>query len=231
MNKLWIFGDSFSEPFSKLSKIRNWKDSYLEWKGYIPKSYGEIVSEKFSLIHKNESLGGADNYTILDIVCHNLNKIQKNDIVIVGWSDTLRFRIASNENSFKTIRAGDLKNPLNKKELNHYIDLSDNTLEEILINRDNLVYINELNNYIQLLNHLFKENKIIHWSPFRLYKKGLNTTLKSDLFYESIKIETNNAIDDKHFSENGHLLLANQLIDIINQYDFYKKNNDTKSFL
>ena len=43
MNKLWVFGDSFSEPFSKVKQVP-WKIEYIQWKGYMPKCYGEIIS-------------------------------------------------------------------------------------------------------------------------------------------------------------------------------------------
>jgi hypothetical protein len=59
----------------------------------------------------------------------------------------------------------------------------------------------------------------------------LNTTLKTLTKYETIKDETNDFISDLHFGENGHKVLSEQLIDIINNYNFYKLKNISNSFI
>ena len=223
MNKLWTFGDSFTESFTKKYA---WKDEYLNWKGYTPNVYGEIISDKLKLQNINLSIGGADNYTILDSIISVLNRIDTNDIIIIGWSSTIRFRVANKANTFDTIRQNELFEKFKSNK-----DLSNSTLEEICINRDNHSYINELNNYIKLLNFSFNNNKIIHWSPFAQDRQGLNTTLKTLTKYETIKDETNDFISNLHFGENGHKVLSEQLIDIINNYNFYKLKNISNSFI
>ena len=47
MNKLWVFGDSFSAPFSKIMDTTGfgYRSKYNKWKGYISKSYGDIISD------------------------------------------------------------------------------------------------------------------------------------------------------------------------------------------
>lgn len=228
MNKLWVFGDSYSEPFYRNAK---WRIPYLEWKGYMPKYYGEMVAVNCNLFHINNAIGGTDNYTILDTIIHNLDKIEKEDVIIIGWSNTIRFRVVGVENSFHTIRPGSLGYVLDSNKNNQNINLSDETLIELSINRDNQIYINELNNYIKLLNHTFKDNKIIHWSPFSQHKYGLNTTLKNLVDYESVRVETNGLVDDGHFSSNAHIVLAEEFTDIINNYNFFNKRSVSKSFL
>lgn len=94
MNKLWVFGDSYSEPFSRIGTMQ-WKIDYINWKGYTPKCYGEILSDKLKLKHINLAIGGADNYTILDSIVSVLNTIDSTDIIIIGWSHTARFRVVS----------------------------------------------------------------------------------------------------------------------------------------
>ena len=46
MKTLWVFGDSFSNPFV-IEGSDTWKTKYIEYKGYVPKIFGDIVSEKF----------------------------------------------------------------------------------------------------------------------------------------------------------------------------------------
>jgi hypothetical protein len=215
MNKLWVFGDSFSEPFSKINPMQ-WKMDYINWKGYIPKYYGEIASDKLQLKHINLAIGGADNYTILDSIVSVLNAINTNDIVIIGWSQTTRFRVVTKTNYFHTIIPTSLNTAIKSKK----IELSDSTLVEMAVNRDTLLYIDELNNYIKLLNFAFPKNKIIHWSPFRQDEQGLLTTQPSLKGLQVVSNETNGVIDDYHFSEDAHFELAEKFIDIIDNYQW-----------
>lgn len=229
MNKLWVFGDSYSVPFYKTESIKNgWKPLYNEWKGYVSKSYGELVSKELNISHFNLSVSGLDNYTILDNIISSLNKIEEKDIIIIGWSHSGRFRLADSNNLFKSI--------LSKKPdigySNEFDNICKKTIEEITINRLNSAYIYELNNYIKLLNFTFSKNIIIHWSPFKQDKDGLNVTLPTKLYnYETVREETNGEIDDGHFSENAHKFLSEQFIEIINDYDSYKPNILLNSFL
>jgi hypothetical protein len=233
MGKLWIFGDSFSEPFDKVSYKNiqshkpNWKTNYNEWKGYIPNYYADFIAKEFNLIVTNNALGGSDNYTIFDSLIRNLHLINDDDVIIIGWSSTLRFRFATTHNAFLTIRPGNLEHTLKINRREKFIDLSDNTLIEVGTNRDNSIYINELNNYIQLLNFAFKYNKIIHWSPFLEESKGLNTSISlmdTDYKIERIRQETNGLIDDGHFSESTHEVVGKKIINAINDYDLNKSN-------
>jgi len=224
MNKLWVFGDSFSAT-NKRNIIEKWRKLYIKWKGYTPNVWCEFLNDSLQLKLHNLSISATDNYTIFDSIIHSLEKINKDDVIIIGWSNTIRFRVVGVENSFKTIRPHSLSfiTKLNKYTKN--IDLSDKALQEISLNRDSVAYINELNNYIKLLNFSFNGNKIIHWSPFSQDTQGLNTNLKTSVKYELIKDETNGFIDDGHFSENAHKVLSEQLIDIIDNYNFTKLSN------
>jgi hypothetical protein len=226
MNKLWVFGDSYSEPFSKIHKSF-WKRPYQQWKGYTPKCYGEVIADTLKLKHTNLAIGGADNYTILDSIIDVLYNINTEDIIIIGWSNISRCRVVNVNNTFTTIKAGDLKSE-NKSKIKTYslVDLKYETLIELFINRDSLRYIDELNNYIKLINFSFPNNKIIHWSPFYLEAKGLNTTFTPPIRYESVAAETNKFIDDYHYSENGHLEIAKNIINAIDNYktDKFKTN-------
>jgi hypothetical protein len=214
MNKLWVFGDSFSEPFSK--GIPKWKNDYTKWKGYVPKCYGEIVADELKLVHMNRAIGGTDNYTIFDSIIDVINSISEKDIIIIGWSSTTRFRIVNNDNLFVTIRPGfiDDTNYFGKSKT----PISESSLLELIVNRDSSNYIDELNNYIKLINFSFPNNKIIHWSPFPLDKNGLNVTFPYSNKYETISKESAGLVIDAHYGENGHLELSKTIIDVIDSY-------------
>ena len=195
--KLYIFGDSFSAGFSFES---NWTDPYVNWKGYTPKGFGEIISQKLNLELINLSENALDNYSILQKFCDNEKNIKKNDLVIIGWSSPLRFRLVSKD--WITILPNYDK--FSTKEIDK-TKISESTLIEILLNRDDIRYCNEVNSWIKLLNNLDKN--IIHWTPFdqRLDCMFLNK-------FETIVTETNGKLNDWHFSENGHKQLSDLFI-------------------
>ena len=153
MNKLWVFGDSFSEPFSKIMDTTGfgYRSKYNKWKGYISKSYGDIISEKLNLLHFNKAGGGNDNYTIFDTIIDSLDSISENDIVIVGWTSTLRFRLIDRLNNFNTIRPSDLDTFSTLNHTYEYDNISITTINEMLINRDNELYQYELNRFIKIV--------------------------------------------------------------------------------
>lgn len=195
--KLYIFGDSFSAGFSFES---NWTNPYVNWKGYTPKGFGEIISQKLNLELINLSENASDNYSILQKFCDNEKNIKKNDLVIIGWSSPLRFRLVSKD--WITILPNHDK--FSTKEIDK-TKISESTLIEILLNRDDIRYCNEVNSWIKLLNNLDKN--IIHWTPFdqRLDCMFLNK-------FETIFTESNGELNDWHFSENGHIQLSDLFI-------------------
>lgn len=195
--KLYIFGDSFSAGFSFES---NWTNNYVNWKGYTPQGFGEILSQKLNLELINLSENASDNYSILQKFCDNEKNIKKNDLVIIGWSSPLRFRLVSKD--WITILPNYDK--FSTKEIDK-TKISESTLIEILLNRDDVRYCNEVNSWIKLLNNLDKN--IIQWTPF---DQRLDCMFLSK--FETIFTESNGELNDLHFSENGHIQLSDLFI-------------------
>jgi len=103
MSTLWIFGDSYSEPFSKTHNLF-WKTEYIKWKGYCPKYFADFIVNDMEYDIKNYAIGGADNYTILDSIIPFLDRIKSDDVIIIGWSDVIRFRVINKYGTFNSIR-------------------------------------------------------------------------------------------------------------------------------
>lgn len=190
--KVLIFGDSFSCEFDKISK------EYVEWKGYIPKNFGEILKDEFKSDYLNFAKPGIDNYTIFHSIFDNVDIINDDDIIIVGWSTIDRFRIASILNVWMTVAPSVIESITSNNLL---CDISKESLLEVMINRNNNynLYMNEINSFIKIINYTFKNNKIIHWSW-----KNFNN--KVDLTFEiyrwnTILDETNGEINDYHLNE------------------------------
>ena len=216
MKKLWIFGDSFSAT-NKRNQIERWRKLYIKWKGYTPKVWCEFLNDSMQLKLHNLSISATDNYSIFDTIVDSLDSISEDDIVIIGWTSTLRFRIIDKLNNFNTIRPSDSGIHSTLEHTYEYDMISMNTINEILVNRDNELYQYELNRFIKIVNKSLDTKNIIHWSPFQKSHPILNIhriPLIDDL--ELIKDETIGEINDYHYSENGHKILSDYFLKILN---------------
>lgn len=199
MNKLWTYGDSMTEPFQ--NNNAHWSLEYCNYKGYCPKVYGEILAEKLNMQLVNRGLGGIDNYTILEKICEDTNKIGKDDIVIVGWTYPIRFRIVNDDNVWSHILP-------NYKRDKYTKSISQSTTDEILVNRNHSLYVKEVDNWIRLINKSL--NNVIHWShAIRLFDSYYLSN------FNTILAETNGVCKDRHYSEKGHIELSNTIYDLL----------------
>ena len=85
------------------------------------------------------------------------------------------------------------------KGLPYVNGVDDEVVEKIFENRKNFHYINEVLSWINLINKA-REDRIVHWTWFEKKDK------------ETITNETNGLIEDLHYSEKGHLDLANEIL-------------------
>lgn len=194
---LWTFGSSNTAPIHE----QTCGNEYIKWKGYIPKIWPEVIAEKLKCELKNMAISGCDNYSILETICNVSNQIKENDIVIVSWTNPIRFRLVSeihNENWIYILSNFD-KNLLKKFKY----AISENSLNEIIYNRKSVLYIEEISNWVKLINKTFQSNKVIHWSEFI---RAENIELIKNC--EKISFETRGLIEDYHFSEKGNYDLA-----------------------
>lgn len=208
MTTVWTFGDSFTERYSSTYK---WSKDYIEWKGYSPKVYGNFVSETLNCNLQNMGKASSDNYTIFETFCNKYSSINDNDVIIIGWSSYLRFRIVNKWNAWETII------PNFNTYLENFESISNDTLNEMLLNREKPRYINELNNFIEFINTICSNKKVIHWTPF--VDNFTKSKVRLNCFFfphmEKIDTETNGELNDSHFSEMGHQKLASELVEII----------------
>jgi len=222
MNKLWVFGDSFSAT-NKQNNLENWRAQYKNWKGYTPLVWGDFLSLKIQHKLNNCAISATDNYTIFESIIDVIDTINENDIVIVGWSSVIRFRLIDKKGGFTTIRPNDYNldnKPFTRASLTNPIqfnDISINTINELLINRDNILFQYEVNRFIKIINLcLINKCRVIHWSPFIIQNKSMDIIKIDCLEYlEKIVDETNGYIKDNHYSENGHRVLSEYFYDLI----------------
>lgn len=201
MSVLWTFGDSFTEAYNPKYE---WSRKYIEWKGYAPKVYGEVISDRLGYELNNKGLGGSSNQTILETVCNCVDNIKPDDLVIVGWSSPIRFRIVDEWGEWQHMI------PHMSFNFEKIANVKLESIVDILENRYHIKYSNEVESWIKLINKSLPDCKVVHW---KYHTDNLNVNLITDK--ENINRETKGLINDGHFGEYGQLELAEELIKII----------------
>lgn len=224
MKSLWVFGDSFSAT-NKRKDLEGWRIIYKNWKGYTPNVWGDFLSLKIDHKLQNCAISGIDNYTMFESIVDAIDNIKQDDIVIIGWSSPLRFRLIDKNNCFTTIRPNNsnLDNSFFSESTltntNQFNNISMETINEIIVNRDSVLFQFEVNRFIKIINLYLKQKcRTIHWSPFQYINNNMDIIrieCLKDL--ERISNETDGYIDDEHYSENGHKILSEHFYKILTQ--------------
>ena len=225
MNKLWIFGDNNSAIFGR-TKERRFK-YYKEYRNdKFPKSWSELLAKELNLELKNLAIKGQSNYDIFDMFSNCVRDIKKDDIVIIGWSFLERFRLADNfTNAFTTIRPNQFSST--DVNLTNYLNgININTIEQILLNRSNTIWKNEIYIWENLINYisLCIGFKVYYWTfdsnlQQKYYIGGEFTNLRNHLISigaEDITSETRGNLKDLHFGEIGQIVQFNYFLNNIN---------------
>jgi hypothetical protein len=220
MNTLFTFGCSYTADFETGNLI-----PYLKYKEYrggtYPKSWPTLLSEKIGMNIKNYGIGGTGNQSIFEQFCIHCDDINENDVVIIEWSFIHRYRLAD-DIIWRNFSLGSLTN------FNEFHNM-------IFVNRTNELYIDEIFNFIKLINEFSKSKKfkIFYWLADEEMKKRLSKdtinienfiywkkSIKGETHLQgglTIKEETNNVVDDDHFGELGHQIISNIIYGHIQQ--------------
>ena len=220
MGKLWIFGDSNSALYTDTTmQLQHWVKPYIDYLGYQPKHFTEVLAEKLNLELENHGMGGSDNYTILETLFYHINKFDKeNDIIFVGLTEPTRFRVAvtnPDASYFRSVTAGGFNDDL---------PISKDAIYEILINRMHPLFAKEFENYVNLFKMALNGYKIYFWSVFDPLRevKGVINVMKLGYLYRkgnitNITQETEENIIAGHFGEKGNLLLGELFYTFMNE--------------
>jgi hypothetical protein len=187
---------------------------YSKIKGYYPKHFPEILSEKLNLNLVNLAKPSTSNDQIFHSFIENINLINKNDILFFGWTYVSRYNLGNKYNEFENIN-------INREDENTIDDFTSNqSINEILLNRgSHTIFYKWVSNYIKLINHIFSNSIIIHTDFFdhgnsdeyvTEYKNLLTIKENPERIYEDIKSGF-----DHHLSENGHKKFTEELIKYI----------------
>jgi hypothetical protein len=241
MSTLYTFGCSFTEdfdPFVEYPNTTRYEYIMKYHNGIVPKSWTQIMSNQLNVelknyggIHGFFSKTGAEgncNFSIFNNICQASKDFKKNDIVIIEWTYMERFKWAD----FETFR---LTSILPNQIPDEY---DKNTLESILINRTNKLWIEELFKYQILLDRLADGIglHIYYWTVDKNIVRYKIDDIKNDkkwLLSNMLEIEntyqdiiekngglrimdeTNGLIMDDHLGSSGHEVLANLFLNYI----------------
>jgi hypothetical protein len=157
MKTLWTFGCSFTAEYYPVDHkfIRSHYDDYKDWRGgTLPDVWPTLLGKKLNLEVKNMAFGGDSNYSIFDQFLNVVDLIREGDMVIFGWTHVVRFQAANpdSRNGFNQILPSITDYP--------ETGLSIKTVEEILVNRSNSIWIKEVLNWIKFINLYMEKSKI-----------------------------------------------------------------------
>lgn len=215
MSKLYVFGCSHSAKHGNNLTFNVIKNYYDFRNGNFPKTWSELLSEYLNYELLNFGEWGYDNYTIFSKFCKNLNNINKNDIVIIGWSELSRFRMFSEKkNTFISFNRG------SRSDNQDCEFLTQSTIDEILVNRFNYMWVDEVYDWMSVIDSLSNkiDFKVIYWSFYGVFPKLYILDKLLDLGAETISEETKGLVTDKfHLGEKGHII----------QYEYFKEKLKT----
>ena len=220
MRKLFVFGDSFSNSWERMVMYNKnfyqaiYAGEYYDVNKKYPNHFQDVIKQKFNLRSvENLGLNGVDNYTIMEQLGNHMHLIEKDDLVLIGWSDITRWRhIDINKWNLNYLGDGEFnQNPYNsiKKTSRKKIYKRIQFLEKQSVMRNSSTCLEEVRSWQNIINRAL--NNVIFWSPF--FYDGLQNVpfiqRKPPTF--TISEETKGKIIDNHWSGIGHEQVGNWL--------------------
>lgn len=209
MGNLFIFGDSFSygdgckpgDPYYEITKPNK------------NKIWPEFLKDELNLKLLNYAERGSSNQETLRKITQNIDKINKNDIVIIGITDFFRFEVFNNMNYYR-VMFETFSNLDDISKLKYSDDedwISEDWIRAIeeymkyIHLPNNLLYIQSISKSITSISNFLKNNsiKVILWTWDHMSSKQMTCDwiqLKDEysIFYEYP------SINDMHYSWYGH---------------------------
>ena len=222
MSKLYVFGDSYSVSWNDRLKeepttmMRIYAEYYQNKFNKVPQHFEKIIQNHFKLNQIiNASVGGFDNYSILEQIGRVIPNITTHDYVIVGWSDITRIRYID-KGRRKWNRA-----LINSPGFEKYIPP---ILQEQVLLRDSKLPMLEVGSWQNILLKSLPPQTIF-WSPFRYNdNEHLYIPFKTphDNNPKNINQETNGELEDYHFGNDGMEIIGEWMIDLFNNNPYRK---------
>ena len=208
---LWIFGDSFSTPWEKTSGTHK---EYVE--KYNPKyHFADILHKELECTDVNNlAIAGWDNYSIMESIGNVVSQIQPQDYVIIGWSETIRYRnTIMNPGQWTTVSVKYESPPLDESfDRTHWHQES--------VSRDCSLTSMEVDSWIAILHHAIPNN-LLNWTPSpKKYWSG--DTIPINVNRPPFKLDyitEKTDIEDWHITDRAHFHLGNWMVNVLENDD------------
>jgi hypothetical protein len=211
MNKLWVFGCSFSTGFGG----HNYN---IE----INKTWPKLLADKLNLKLDNSAHAGQCNWVSILQFIDRRDEIQPGDIVIFEFTFFDRFNVYPTRAQLIDLEAFFIEH---KHDLNdvmrEYKDVNfnwfkkqilkwcvDNKIKLYVWSAEGQTHI-EFNRYKDIINFISAPNSTIDTPNYSFYVKWQNDAVDQHIVKENGEI-------DRHFNELGHDRMANHMYSIIN---------------
>lgn len=219
MNKIWAFGDSMTAPIGG-------DGPYTEWLGRQAKTYCELLAENYKMISKNKGQAGASCNQIFGnfLECHK--EIKSGDIVVIGWSPIMRYRLAKktkdNKYKWQQIWAAGWHGGVEAACLDG-TSVTKEVAEHIILNRYEFsdFYSQEINDWISFIREWaeLKGVRVVFWTWCEENFGGKHS-INVDIPIKhrtDMSVESNGIVQDGHYGEVGHKELTDEIIEYLNK--------------
>jgi hypothetical protein len=216
MGTLWIFGCSYSAEYTHRGVITKNFQQYKDYRnGTLPEVWGKILANNLGYEYINCADGGIGNDFIFEQVCKNSENFKKDDILIIQWSYMDRFRWVVND---------EWQHATSNTNIPF---ISQQFCDETLISRTNDLFIKtifEFERLIEVLSNVVGFNLYFWTADPKISRLRSNETKLNkkyiekggSLFNEVLFIrngqrifeETNGYVEDNHFAESAHKIMA-----------------------
>lgn len=213
---MYVIGDSFSFGYNFF------RDEVLNRKDII---YSTLLSKKLNLECRNLSIPGGSNWRTARII--QSLPLTKDDIVIIAWSETMRFEIGNSENQLfpndvviKTSDIEQLEDHHKVKALGKDFPIRDfvEKNDKILTRR---MFPSMMESLDKIKNHNFKniaEKLYLHYSD-SLWLEDMFLVMFTSVLYNLNKSEC------KFIMFNSHVNTCSQKKDILNMPQYFLGSN------
>jgi len=192
LNKLWVFGDSFSKGLGLIDDGHQ----YDQYKGKEKLIWPTLLAKHLKLEEKNKALNGLSNDMIFDIIKETFDEVKTGDKVIIGLTKIPRLGVYSPKSKLK-LRFD--KTPLRDSNIDK--------IPGVGFGQDWLNYIRD--NMDQAYRHTI-DTFLFVAKAYGL--KGVRAIIWDNSLWDkfpSIKHEI--GINDNHWGVEGHKLFFNEI--------------------
>jgi hypothetical protein len=222
MSKLYVFGCSHSALYSNGLVTTPDMEKYYEYRGgNFPPTWSELLARSLKLELVNTAKWGSDNYRIFETFCNKVDEIEDSDTVVIGWSGISRFSLYSEKYGIlSSVNAWTTGTDI------EFTNISKQTVNEVLVNRDNPEWLEEVYSWMKVIDKLSKlvGFKLYFWSFFDEFSELCIVHDLLKLGGEHIITETKGQVTDYHFGEKGHIVQSDYILNILKKK--YKNLHD-----